>query len=131
MYTGFAETAYGRIRSFFESQYQNSGVVTQRSPRLFSGFRAFISAVIGLFSGLGTTAGLKKQLKSVKQQTAAADYMVRSKMRMTDEQDLFLYSNVAKTVRVSENRTGSSGGFGGGSHFSSGGVSHSGHGGKF
>ncbi len=103
----------------------------QRSPQLFSGFRAFVSAVIGLITGLGTTAGLKKQLKSVKQQNAAADYMVRSKMRMTDEQDLFLYSNVAKTVRVSENRTGSSGGFGGGGHLSSGGVSHSGHGGKF
>lgn len=130
-FTEFAETAYGRIRSYFESQYQNSGVAVQRSPQLFSGFRAFISAVVGLFTGLGTTAGLKKQLKSVKQQTAAADYIVRSKMRMTDEQDLFLYSNVAKTVRVSENRTGSSGGFGGGGHFSSGGVSHSGHGGKF
>ena len=130
-FTGFAETAYGRIRSFFESQYQNIGVVSQRSPQLFSGLRAFVSALVGLVSGLITTGGLKKQLKSVQQQTAAADYMVRDKMRMTDEQDLFLYSNVAKTVRVSENRTGGSGGFSGGSHFSSGGVSHSGHGGKF
>lgn len=130
-FTGFAETAYGRIRSFFESQYQNYGVVQQRSPQLFSGFRAIISALVGLVSGLITAGGLKKQLRSVEQQTAASDYMVRDKMRMTDEQDLYLYSNVAKTPRASENRTGSSGGFSGGSHFSSGGVSHSGHGGKF
>lgn len=130
-FTGFAETAYGRIRSFYESQYASHVEPVQRTPQLFSGFRAFISAVIGLISGLITASGLKRQLRSVKQQTAAADYMVRDKMRMTDEQDLYLYSNVAKTMRVSENRTGSSGGFGGGSHFSSGGVSHSGHGGKF
>lgn len=130
-FTGFAETAYGRIRSFFESQYEDYGVVTYRSPQLFSGLRAIFSAVVGLIAGLITAGGLKKQLRSVEQQTAASDYMVRDKMRMTDEQDLYLYSNVAKTPRATENRTGSSGGFSGGSHFSSGGVSHSGHGGKF
>lgn len=130
-FTGFAETAYGRIRAYYEEQMQNHVTTPQRTPQLFSGFRAIISTIIGLLTGTITASSLKGQLKSVKQQTAAADYMMHDRMHMTDEQDLYLYSNVSKTRRVNENRTGSGGGFSGGSHFSSGGVSHSGHGGKF
>ncbi len=130
-FTGFAETAYSRIYSYYESQYQNNYGYTQRTPQLLSGSRAFFSIAIGLVVGLIVASSLKNQLKSVRGQVTATDYMRKDSMRLTDQQDLYLYSNVAKTPRVSENRTGSGGGHSGGSHFSSGGVSHSGHGGKF
>ena len=84
-----------------------------------------------LIVALIVTGSLKRQLTSVKSQTAAADYLKRDSLRLTDKEDLFLYANVSKTVRQTDSGSRSGGGGGGGSHFSSGGVSHGGHSGKF
>lgn|GEM_PF-2544755 len=131
-FKGFCNTAYGQIRAYYENQFNTGPTPAPRQTRILSGFRALVSAFIGMIAGLGTGKSLKSQLRSVGQQESASDYLVRDRMQLTDQQDLYLYANVSKSARVSESRGSSSGGgHSGGSHFSSGGASHSGHGGKF
>ena len=125
----FAESAYQKIET-----YNSNHTITppRRSFELLSGPRAFLSLVAGTLAGLFTALGLKNQLKSVKGQTAATSYMRKNSMRLTGQEDLFLYSNVSKVARSSESSGRSGGGHSGGSsHFSSSGVSHGGHSGKF
>ena len=65
---------------------------------------------------------LKAQLKSVRPQSAAADYVVSGSLNLTQCNDFFLYHTVNRVEKPKNN---------GGTHMSSGGHSHGGHGGKF
>lgn len=135
-FTQFGESAYSQIRAYFEAQggYNFGGYGgTQRGGIVwFSLMRLVIALGVGAIAGAITAGALSSKLKSVRQQTEAGCYVVKDSFRLTDKQDLYLYSNVTKVVRQSDSGSRSSGGgHSGGSHFSSGGFSHGGHSGKF
>lgn len=89
--------------------------------------------VIGIALAFATVSFMTKGLKSVRKKESAADYVVPGSMRLTRNEDVFLYSNVSKTAKVQDNSDSSSGSSYGssGSHTSSSGNSHSGGGRSF
>lgn len=82
--------------------------------------------VIGIALAFFTVGYMKKGLKSVRKKEGAADYEVPGSLRLSREEDCFMYSNVSKTARPQESTSGSSG-----THTSSSGNSHSGGGRSF
>lgn len=89
--------------------------------------------VIGIALAFATVSFMTKGLKSVRKKESAADYVVPGSMRLTRNEDVFLYSNVSKTAKVQDSSDSSSGSSYGssGSHESSSGNSHSGGGRSF
>ena len=83
-----------------------------------------VSLVIAFVIALIVTAVMKGQLKSVRFQARADNYVQPGSMQLTNSRDLFLYTHVSKTERP-QNTGGSS------THTSSSGRSHGGGGGKF
>ena len=57
--------------------------------------------VIGIVAGLIVVAILAGQLKSVKKQNQARDYVKAGSMRLTERSDIFLYRNVSRVKRDS------------------------------
>ncbi|MBQ7726514.1 MAG: TPM domain-containing protein [Clostridia bacterium] len=103
--------------------YFYSATESQKEP--FSFFNAILIALaIGLVIALIVTLCLKAQLKPVRFQQAANQYMDHNSMKVTLKQDLFLYSTVSKT-KIERSSGGSS------THSSSSGTTHGGGGGKF
>ncbi len=84
-----------------------------------------ISLVIGLIAALIVTGVMKGQLKSIRAQNAAADYMTAGSLKVTESRDLFLYRNVTRQPKPKQNSGGSS------VHTSSSGRVHGGSSGKF
>jgi uncharacterized protein len=84
-----------------------------------------IAVAIGLVTALIVTAVFKSQLKSVRSQSGAANYMKPGSMNVSRANDIYLYKNVSRRPKPQNN------GSGGGSHRSSSGRSHGGRGGKF
>lgn len=76
---------------------------------------------IGLLAGVITAFVLKGQLKSVKRQNQAANYVRNDSMRLTANSDLFLYRNIRRTRRQTSSSSGGSRGGGGGSRHVGGG----------
>lgn len=93
-----------------------------------------LSLIAGfLISGL-IVGVWKSELKSVGKQSGASEYARRDSIRVTLSRDLFLYRNVRRTRRQTQQNTGSHGGMrsGGSSvHRSSSGRSHGGRSGGF
>lgn len=89
--------------------------------------------VIGIALAFATVSFMTKGLKSVRKKESAADYVVPGSMRLTRNEDVFLYSNVSKSAKVQDNSDSSSGSTYGssGTHTSSSGNSHSGGGRSF
>ncbi len=89
--------------------------------------------VIGIALAFATVSFMTKGLKSVRKKESAADYVVPGSMRLTRNEDVFLYSNVSKSAKVQDSSDSSSGSSYGssGSHESSSGNSHSGGGRSF
>ncbi len=87
-----------------------------------------VSLVIGLIAALIVTGVLKGQLKSVRSQSGAANYVESGSMHVTIARDIFLYKNITRREKPRDN--GGSGG-GSSSHRSSSGRSHGGRSGKF
>ena len=83
--------------------------------------------VVGVIIAFIAVLIMKGQLKSVKFQSAANNYLRSGSLKITERADTFLYSTVSRTARPKD--TGGSGG--GGSHTSSSGSSHGGHSGSF
>lgn len=77
----------------------------------------FLSLVVGFVIALIVVLILWGQMKSVRRQPAARDYMKRDSLKLTEQRDLFLYTTVSRTARPKSNS--SSGG--GGSHSRGGG----------
>lgn len=88
---------------------------------------AVFSLIAGIIISLIVVSCLKSQLKSVRMQAAASSYMRSGSMKLTKSTDRFLYRNITKVRRNTNN--GSSGGSG--RHISSSGRSHSGRSGRF
>ncbi len=92
-------------------------------------FAAIGSAVVGLISGGGAAGGMASKLKSVRHKTGASDYVEKGSLRMVDQREIFLYTNVGKTEIPRDNDRSSGGSSGGFS--SSSGSSWSGSSGKY
>lgn len=91
----------------------------------FNPFVIVIALIIGLFVALIVTGSMKSQLKTVRRQPAAHEYVVKGSLNITGSSEKFLYKNVSSVRR-------SSGGGGGSStHRSSSGRSHGGSSRKF
>ena len=88
-------------------------------------FAAIGSAVIGLISGGSAAGGMASKLKSVHHKYNASDYVEKGSLRMVDQSEIFLYTNVVKT-EIPRDNDRSSGGFS-----SSSGSSWSGSSGKY
>ncbi|MBR5947241.1 MAG: TPM domain-containing protein [Clostridia bacterium] len=100
-----------------------------KEPVIPTAIAAIGSVVVGLISGGSAAGGMASKLKSVHHKYNASDYVEKGSLRMTDQSEMFLYTNVIKTERPRDNDRGSGGG--GGVHISSSGSSHGGGGGKF
>lgn len=85
-----------------------------------------ISAVICIIAAVVVTSYHKGELKSVAANQRAEAYIRQDSMNMTHSNDIYLFSNVTRTRRQTNN-----GGSGGRSHTSSSGRSHGGGGRKF
>lgn len=91
------------------------------------GMWLIVSLAVGLIIALIATGSMKKKLKSVQKQSAAADYVRANSMNITDSRDIFLYNTVTRTEKPksSDSSGGSS------THTSSSGQTHGGGSGKF
>ncbi|MCI7803837.1 MAG: TPM domain-containing protein [Oscillospiraceae bacterium] len=85
-----------------------------------------IAVVVGLIAALIVTMVLKHQLTSVNFQKNANSYVERNSVRITQNQNIFLYKTLSKTKKES-----SSSGGGSSTHTSSSGSTHGGSSGKF
>ncbi len=86
----------------------------------FSYFYVFIGLIIGVIVAFIAVLIMKGQLKSVRYQSAAHNYMRNGSLNITERRDVFLYSTVSKRAKPKDNtRTSSSG------------SSHGGHSGRF
>lgn len=88
-------------------------------------FNLIVCFGIGFVVALIVTAIMKGQLKSVRAQSGAANYVKAGSLNVTQRQDLFLYKDVQRREKPKESSGGSS------THRSSSGRSHGGGGGKF
>ncbi len=86
------------------------------------------SFLIGCIISLIIVMVMKGQLKSVKMQSGAADYVKKNSLKIDVSRDIYLYRNVSRRLRPKD--TGSGGG-GSSTHRSSSGSSHGGSHGKF
>ena len=100
-------------------------------PRASFNFMLYIplALIIGLMLAFIILSVLKRKLKSVRRQAAASDYIRKDSLRITESNDIFLYSKLNKRPRPKNNN--SSGGSGSRTHTSSSGRSHGGSSGKF
>lgn len=87
-----------------------------------------IAVAVGFALALIAVLAMKGQLKSVRFQAAASDYMKRNSLNVTESKDIYLYSTVSRHARPKSN---SSSGGGSRTHTSSSGARHGGGGGKF
>ena len=84
-----------------------------------------ISLVIGIVAALIITGIMKSQLKSVRSQAAAAQYVKEGSMELTLCRDIYLYRNITRQKRDSGSSGGSS------THRGSSGTTHGGRSGGF
>ena len=89
------------------------------------GMSLVISIAIGFIASLIITGIWKGQLKSVAQETRAANYMKPGSLNVTDSRDFFLYRHVDRREKAENDDGGSS------THKSSSGNTYGGKGGKF
>ena len=69
---------------------------------------AAVALVVGLLIAFIVTAVMKAQLKSVRSQPTANNYLKSGSLKITQSTDLFLYRNITRTPRPKQNSGGSS-----------------------
>lgn len=84
-----------------------------------------VSVGIGLVSALIGTGSMKNKLKTVQAQAAAAQYVKPGSMKITENREMFLYSQIQRQKRETQKSGGSS------THTSSSGRTHGGSKGSF
>ncbi len=83
-----------------------------------------IAVVIGWVLAIIIVAGMKGQLKTVRSQTKADDYLRANSLNLTQKQDVFLYRQVTKRPKPKDNKGSST-------HRSASGTTHGGGGGSY
>ena len=93
----------------------------------------FVGLLLALLIAWLAVRSMKRKLNTARPQAAALNYMTQGSFRLTQQQDIFLFSNTTRTARPQQSSSGSGGGgfSSSGSHTSSSGSSHGGGGGKF
>ena len=86
-----------------------------------------VALLIGYVVAAVVTGSMKRQLKTVRFQSAANSYVKANSMNVSESRDLFLYTQITRHEKPKE--TSSSGGST--THTSSSGGTHGGGGGKF
>ncbi len=81
-----------------------------------------IALVVGFVIAFIVTAVMRGQLKSVRRQPGARDYVVDGSFKLTEKRDIFLYRHVSRVVKPQNNNSS------GGRSFSSGGGASKGGG---
>lgn len=114
----FLENAPDGVQDGPQDQY-----VTVPAQRNY-GKTIAISMAVGLGIGLVAVGVMAAQMKSVRSQNSAADYVRPGSMQLNNSRDIFLYSHVTRTAKPKNNSSS-----GGRSH--SGGGSRGGAGGRF
>ena len=100
-----------------------------RAPHEPLGVVWILIALVGGFLIATVVVGsMKAQLKSVRAQQSATNYVRNGSMELTRSRDLFLYRNITRTRRANETERSSSGST---THTSSSGTTHGGGGGSF
>lgn len=88
-----------------EYEYENKDALSLKT--------IFIALIIALIISLIIVLGMKSQLKSVKNQDFAKDYLKKGSFKLTNSKDTFLYNTVTK-VKIENNSSSRGGGGGGG-----------------
>lgn len=91
----------------------------------FNALYLLVGLVLGVIVAFIAVLIMKGQLKSVRYQSAAQNYLRNGSLNITERKDIFLYSTVSKRAKPKDNGGGSS------THSSSSGSSHGGHSGSF
>lgn len=91
----------------------------------FSVKRLVISLGVGVIFAFIITGIMKSQLKSVRYQPAASNYVRKDSININVRRDLFLFSRISRRPKPQSSSSGSS------THRSSSGRTHGGRGGKF
>ena len=89
-------------------------------------FTALFALVVAFVIALIVTSVMKAELKSVRAESRANSYIKSGGLKLTNSNEIFLYRNVTRTVRETNNSSGGSR-----THTSSSGTTHGGRGGKF
>lgn len=122
-----AFTAFAELCDDFITQARTGepydGSNLPREP--LSAIWILISLVIGFIIAKIIVGNMSSQLKTVRTQAAASNYVAKDSMHITDTRDLFLYHNITKTEKPKNNAPKSS------THQSASGTTHGGGGGKF
>lgn len=63
----------------------------------------WICILIGLVIGFIVVSAMKSQLKSVRRESAAANYLTADSLNLTISTDRFLYENTTRTPRAKSN----------------------------
>lgn len=115
----------GRYAEAFDTYAEGvaSAVAEEESDGSFSFGSVLICLLIGVVAAFVVTGILKGQLKSVRRQDTANNYICSDSLQLTRSRDLFLYRNVSRRAKPQNN--GSS------THRGSSGRSHGGMGGRF
>lgn len=101
------------IESFIDDcEYQIDGEINGFPFKFFKNL--IISVVIGLVAGFIITGIWKGQLKSVRQQSGAANYTKQGSMQIAQANDFFLYRTVTREKKPEKSSSQSSGSSGGG-----------------
>ncbi len=124
-----AFTDYVNLSEEFLAQAATGEPFDVNNEKTTSGDILFTILIIALFSALLATIVtmiLKAQLKTANKQGLANQYVRNGSFKLTNQRDIFLFSNVIKTPKAQNN-----GGGGTSSHTSSSGASHGGSSGRF
>lgn len=73
-------------------------------------FNLLVAAVVGFVIAIITVSVMKNQLKSVRPQRAASNYVRQGSFNLTKSYDIFLYRNITRVRRANESSSGSRGG---------------------
>ena len=104
--------AFGRFLDDAEKQFN-----AQKS----AGGKVFLFGIlIALVMAWLIVRSMKRKLNTARPQAAAMNYMTQGSFRLTQQQDIFLYSNTTRTAKPQQTSSG-----GGGGHTSSSGSHHS------
>lgn len=140
LYLGYAgDDNYQFNEDDFDNYYDDNYELISSRPSGFQPMWLLMAIVIGLIAAFIAMSVMKSGMKSVKMQSAAADYVRAGSFELKGSHDLFLYHTVTRTARPKDNdNNGGShhGGFGSGggfssTHMSSGGAMHGGRSGRF
>lgn len=94
-------------------------------------FILVVSLLVGLAIALIATGIMRSQLKSVRCRDTVEDYTKKDSLKLTKENELFLYRKVDRRKKQEESSSSSGGSGGSTTHQSSSGATHGGTGGKF